>query len=184
MSTGCRHYARSHFAQFEPRQCTDGLFALSTVGSTVYRDETNLSLSPGDLRRSPHWKSSLANGPIAAEKCRRAGNAEPVDLRAGLAAGGIDPRPVDPGLRDHRVHLPGGRGRADLLHRPLPASRGRRDDRTAAGLRQQADRDRLDGGPGADRFHPDAGHDPYPLGGRTSTAARTAAPAISRCSSR
>ena len=57
-----------------------------------------------------------------------------------------------------------------------------RDDGAAAGLRQQADRDRLDGGAGADRLRPGAGHDPHPLGGeRPAAAARSRA--TTRCSS-
>ena len=91
-----------------------------------------------------------------------------VDFRPGLAAGRVDPQPVRPGLRHHRVHLP--RGRRVLLYSivPLPARRGGSSTRSggaAPGLRQQADRDRLDGGAGADRLHPGPGHDPDALGG-------------------
>ena len=38
------------------------------------------------------------------------------------------------------------------------------DAGAAASLRQQADRDRLDGGAGLDRVDPRAGHDPHALG--------------------
>ena len=66
---------------------------------------------------------------------------------------------------------------------PPPPTAGASARRAAPGLRQQADRDRLDGGAGADRLRPGAGHGPHPLGGeRPAAAARSRA--TTRCSSR
>ena len=61
--------------------------------------------------------------------------------------------------------------------------RAARRDRAAAGLRQQADRDRLDGRAGPDRVHPGPGHHPHAVGSRIDPSP-AASRATSRCSSR
>ena len=142
-------------------------FALSLVEPVVVTLQLPWKPSSRKDRSGRGFGHSLAAGQ------RRPGDPGPVDFRPGLPAGRIDPQPVRPGPRHHRVHFRRRRRNPRLLHRPLPARAAARASArgAAAGLREQADRDRLDGGAGPDRLRPRAGHGPHPLGGERAAAA-------------
>jgi len=62
------------------------------------------------------------------------------------------------------LNIPGCRRDPDLLPRQVPAGGCDRDRGAAAGLREQADRDRLDGCAGTHRLRAGPGHDSHSLG--------------------
>ena len=156
------------------RRCSNRLSGLGVVVTTVYREESNSSPSPGWVRMLVPWETLSRMDPSL---LKNAG--EQTTRNLSIFA------PVSPpaeSIRNLSILVFAITGFIFLVVEGvllycIVRSRRRaawRDDRTASGLRQQADRDRLDGGTCLDRFHPHAGHGPIALGGQHRTAGHAA----------
>src|SRR5690242_16532234 len=114
--------------------------------------ESRLTRSPcrdilgRDAAESAVWleECSGCNWAIDATGSRRRTDGRRIDLLARVAAGWVDRRSRDSHAGDHRHYLSGGRGDSVLLDLEIPPPQERNSRRTGPGLRQRADRNRLD----------------------------------------